>query len=324
MKEKQAQYYDVFNGDADGICALHQLRMAEPRQAELITGVKRDIKLLQKIADAKNAAITVLDVSLDSNRSELLTLLAHGCTVSYIDHHFAGDIPPSENLAANIDPDPDTCTSLIVDRLLDGKYRPWAVAAAFGDNQHVSARDAASSLSLSEENISLLKELGELLNYNGYGVITDDLHFAPDELYEAVHLYEDPLEFYDKSDVLAQLRHGYDDDMKKALSVEPFKTSRTGRVFRFSNVQWARRVAGVFINQKTREEKDLANALLVDNGNGTFMASVRAPLTHKSGADSLCRKFPTGGGRAAAAGINALPENLIDDFLSSFDIVFEK
>ena len=40
-------YYDVFNGDADGICALHQLRLAEPRPtAELVTGVKRDIRLL--------------------------------------------------------------------------------------------------------------------------------------------------------------------------------------------------------------------------------------------------------------------------------------
>jgi len=34
-------YYDVFNGDADGICALHQLRLAEPREATLVTGVKR-------------------------------------------------------------------------------------------------------------------------------------------------------------------------------------------------------------------------------------------------------------------------------------------
>ena len=41
--------YDVFNGDADGICALVQLRQLEPRSATLVTGVKRDIQLLQKI-----------------------------------------------------------------------------------------------------------------------------------------------------------------------------------------------------------------------------------------------------------------------------------
>ena len=39
-------YFDVFNGDADGICALLQLRQHTPRIATLITGVKRDIGLL--------------------------------------------------------------------------------------------------------------------------------------------------------------------------------------------------------------------------------------------------------------------------------------
>ncbi|RUM38930.1 MAG: acetyltransferase, partial [Desulfobulbus sp.] len=40
--------YDVFNGDADGICALHQLRLHDPRpDAHLVTGVKRDICLLE-------------------------------------------------------------------------------------------------------------------------------------------------------------------------------------------------------------------------------------------------------------------------------------
>ena len=37
--------YDVFNGDADGICALLQLRLAAPADSTLITGVKRDIDL---------------------------------------------------------------------------------------------------------------------------------------------------------------------------------------------------------------------------------------------------------------------------------------
>jgi hypothetical protein len=45
----ERQAYDVFNGDADGICALHQLRLANPRDAVLLTGVKRDIALLQRV-----------------------------------------------------------------------------------------------------------------------------------------------------------------------------------------------------------------------------------------------------------------------------------
>nr|MCS5525096.1 acetyltransferase [Candidatus Poseidoniia archaeon] len=33
-------HYDVFNGDADGICALQQLRLARSRTSTLVTGVK--------------------------------------------------------------------------------------------------------------------------------------------------------------------------------------------------------------------------------------------------------------------------------------------
>jgi len=33
-------YFDVFNGDADGICALHQLRLRHPARSTLITGAR--------------------------------------------------------------------------------------------------------------------------------------------------------------------------------------------------------------------------------------------------------------------------------------------
>ena len=60
-------HYDVFNGDADGILALVQLRLAEPKESTLITGVKRDISLLKQV-DANNAtSVTVLDISMEKN-----------------------------------------------------------------------------------------------------------------------------------------------------------------------------------------------------------------------------------------------------------------
>ena len=55
--------YDVFNGDADGIIALLQLRLNEPKISKLITGVKRDIKLLGKIASQDDVtSVTALDI----------------------------------------------------------------------------------------------------------------------------------------------------------------------------------------------------------------------------------------------------------------------
>jgi hypothetical protein len=53
--------YDVFNGDADGICALQQLRLQTPREATLISGLKRDIDLLQRVEPQSGDHITVLD-----------------------------------------------------------------------------------------------------------------------------------------------------------------------------------------------------------------------------------------------------------------------
>ncbi len=49
---------DVFNGDADGICALTQLRNAEPLESTLITGVKRDIALVAKASPRSTSAST--------------------------------------------------------------------------------------------------------------------------------------------------------------------------------------------------------------------------------------------------------------------------
>ncbi len=316
------KYFDVFNGDADGICALHQLRLDEPREAELISGPKRDIDLLRHLSGETAAVIQVLDISFDKNRGYVESLI-ETCKVCYIDHHYAGDIPTSENLEVHIDPDPNTCTSLIVDRLLQGRYRSWAVVGAFGDNLHDSARQAAQGLDLSSDDLEKLRELGELLNYNGYGASLSDLHFSPTELYEAVQQYKDPLDFFDKSPKLDKLKKGYDQDMGLARERKPYSEGSHGRIYRFPHESWGRRVAGVFSNEIAREMPEKAHALVVDNADGTHLVSVRAPLARKTGADELCRRFPTGGGRAAAAGINALPGNELDDFVKSFFEVFK-
>ncbi|MDP3696184.1 MAG: hypothetical protein Q8R42_08730 [Desulfocapsaceae bacterium] len=161
--------YDIFNGDADGICALHQLRLATPcPDAILITGVKRDIALLSTLQDVAQSSLRVLDISLDSNRPFLQKLLNQSNQILYIDHHFAGMIPETTALTAHIDTAPNTCTSLIVDSLLHGRFRKWAIVGAFGDNLHDAAQKAAQTLSLTGTVIEQLRELGELLNYNGY------------------------------------------------------------------------------------------------------------------------------------------------------------
>ena len=316
-------HFDIFNGDADGILALHQFRLHTPQpDATLVTGVKRDIKLLSTIQDTRNSNITVFDISLDSNREALLPLLQKNNQITYIDHHFAGDIPETPLLTAHIDPSPTVCTSLIVDKLLEGQYRSWAVAAAFGDNLHDSAQEAAASIALSPEALSQLRELGELLNYNGYGAEISDLHFAPDALYRALHPYDDPFSFLADSPDLATLRQGFKEDMELAMEQQEMDPGKKNRVYTFPNAPWARRVSGVFSNLRAREKKNAAHALIVENDDNSLRISVRAPLNNRRDADTLCLAFPSGGGRTAAAGINKLPAQMLDDFLARFHSTF--
>ncbi|MCL7489572.1 MAG: acetyltransferase [Desulfobulbaceae bacterium] len=313
------RYYDVFNGDADGICALHQLRLSDPRpNAVLITGVKRDITLLAGIAGTEDSFITVLDVSLDRNREYLIKLLEQGNTILYIDHHFSGPIPTSDRLAIHIDPQPMICTSVIVDSILHGRYRPWAIAGAFGDNLDETALELAGKMGLDEKQTEELKATGILLNYNGYGATLGDLYFTPDELYRQVSAYEDPFRFYTESQAMEILRTGYQDDMFRALAAKPVLEDDHGRIYQLAGEPWARRVAGVFSNTLAREQPDKAHGLIIPNGDGTLRISVRAPLSNRIGADVLCRRFPTGGGRAAAAGINYLPPEQAKMFCNAF------
>ena len=65
-------HYDVFNGDADGILALVQLRLAEPKESQLITGVKRDISLLKRVDVEQASSVTVLDISMEKNQEALI------------------------------------------------------------------------------------------------------------------------------------------------------------------------------------------------------------------------------------------------------------
>ena len=67
---------------------------------------------------------------------------------------------------------------------------------------------------------------------------------------------------------------------------------------------------------------DRAHAILTWNVRGGYTVSVRAPRATGTGADALCRQFATGGGRAAAAGINHLPADRLPEFVRRLDRAF--
>lgn len=311
-------HYYAFNGDADGLCALHQLRLADPTTASLITGVKRDIKLLDRVEARAGDRVTVLDISLDSNRKGLMRLLETGVVVEYFDHHHAGEIPQHHNLTTHIDLSADVCTSLLVDQHLKGRFHLWAITAAFGDNLIQKARQLASSAGLTEVETEQLACLGEYLNYNGYGDNLSDLHFHPTDLYEEIKPYISPFDFIAQSAAFTKLAAGFKDDMNQANSLQPLVSDDHGAAYLLPDAPWARRVSGIFANKLANENPRRAHAVITRNQSGNYTVSVRASLANPQGADVLCLRFDTGGGRKAAAGINHLPIDSLDYFVTDF------
>lgn len=311
-------HFDVFNGDADGIIALVQLRLAEPKKSTLITGVKRDIDLVKQIPLTGTTSATVLDVSMEKNIEALTQLLNHDVDVFYVDHHRAPDIPTNSNLTAIIDTDANTCTSLLVNTYLNGKYVHWAIAAAYGDNMIASADTLAKQEQLPQTQQQQLKALGIYINYNGYGRSVDDLHFAPDALFQALLQYADPLMLIAEPDsIFHQLERAYHADMQQAEAAKVLADNDICKMVELPDQAWARRVSGVYGNELANRSPDKAHAVFTINNDNTYTVSLRAPLNNKQGAGDICAQFPTGGGRAAAAGINQLPEEMIESFVNA-------
>ena len=314
---------DVFNGDADGLCALHQLRLADPADSRLVTGPKREISLLKRVEAQSGDRVTVLDIALSKNRDALDKLLEAGAHVRYFDHHQPGDIPVHLNFEPYIDTDANVCTSLLVNRYLQGRHLAWAVAGAFGDNLADAARQAAVPLSLSADQLAQLQSLGECLNYNGYGETLDDLFFDPADLYRQLRPFADPFAFIAESPAYPTLKTGYQEDMARAVAVEPMEVRASGRIFMLPAEKWARRISGVFGNRLAVESPAQAHAVLTGKPEGGYLVSVRAPLVARSGADDLCSQFDSGGGRRGAAGINHLPESELGRFIALFFKTFD-
>jgi len=309
-------FYDVFNGDADGICALHQLRLAEPRESVLVTGAKRDIALLERVDAQSGDQVTVLDISLARNAGALKRLLARGAACRYFDHHLPGEIPEHPKLATFIDTAPAVCTSLLVDRYLNGSQRIWAVAGAFGDNLAGSARGAAVRLELNELQLAQLQALGECLNYNAYGDSVDDLHYHPAELYQTLARYSDPFQFITGEPIYEVLRAARADDLYRASEVAPALATAKSAIYVLPDAAWSRRASGTFGNELAVAHPERAHAVLVTGTDG-YTVSVRSPLINARGADAVCREFG-GAGREGAAGISQLPAGDYARFVEVF------
>jgi len=266
-------WYHVFNGDADGLCSMVQLYRSAPQaDAVIVTGRKRDITLLDRVEAKSGDVVTVLDISMRSNADDVRRILGTGAEVFYVDHHNAGDIPENDNLMAVIDTSPEMCTAVLVDDILGGAYRAWAVTAAFGDNFPKLARARANGLDLP---LDTLERLGILINYNGYGADVSDLHFDPAELYKHLRDFDTPMEFLEKRpDIFQQLEQGYESDMATAKSAKVLDETESGLILELQDSAASRRVSGVYGNALAQENPSRAHAILTTKAGGGYVVSL--------------------------------------------------
>lgn len=308
--------FDVCNGDADGLCAVRQWRLHEPAAATLVTGLKREIALLQRVPAEAADEVLVCDVSLARNRAALLALLARGVRVRWFDHHAAGEVPADSGLEAHLDFGADVCSSLLVDRHLGGRHRAWALAGAYGDELTAVADRLAQASGFDAAQRAALQRLGRAVNYNAYGEEASDVRLHPAELYAVMARHADPFALLASEPVIGEIDAQREADLRLALALAPAWQSERARVVVLPDAAWARRVSGVLANELAAARPAQALAVLSVRRGGDYRVSVRAPRDAPQGAAALCSAFG-GSGRAAAAGIDALPAAELDRFIQA-------
>ncbi len=318
----------LFNGDADGILAQHIWELQGHRPLSRITGLKRDIELLQRLPSDAEGDVHVFDISLKKNHEALRTLLTKpDIHVTWFDHHEPGAPLDHPRLTRHIHESANTCTGIIVNAYLKHRFPLWAAAAAFGDNLPEAARALVANERLSQTQIQALEELGFLLNYNAYGESEADVHTPAVQVAELLSPFTDPFEFLAATDLIPQLREQFQHDKLQALGSQPALDSKHAVAYVLPGERWARRYASSWANTLAQEQPQRAQAMCMGNQDGTYMVSIRSPRAWGDKGPSaavLASEFPTGGGRRLAAGINRLPADRLETFLKRFAEYYRK
>jgi len=326
----------AFNGDADGIISQHLLALAHGEPARRVTGLKRDLKLLRHVDQPythaglheEHLTLYVCDINLRDNRDDLLRLLQNPTTlVTWYDHHEPGDIPSSIRLTTRISTSRGACTGLLVhaDLLAQGLGQDprWAALAAWGDNLPEAAEALLAPLHPTAESYSALREAGTLLNYNAHGENPSDVLFQPLDVATRMAAFRDPEAFIRESGFIEPLRRQMEEDEEKMVGLGgEVVTSGHGEaaLYTLPGEAWARRMGSTWASRAALEHPGRAIAMLHPLDDGHYQVSIRAPRNRKDAppASALAGEFPSGGGRALAAGINRMPAADIEVFRRRF------
>lgn len=312
----------AFNGDADGLCAQHIYALESGLPSVRVTGWKRDVRLLTRLAALDSARIRVFDISLDQNREALDTLLAkEGVDIEWYDHHEPGEPPVNPRLVLHINQAPGLCTAALVDSALGRRHRDWAAMAAYGDNLPVTAEGILREGGIDPAQWTRIERAGILLNYNAYGDRPGDVLFEPADLAARLAPFASARDFCAELAVFGPLQAQFESDVERFQGLAALATGPAAQAYLVPDQPWARRYSATWANERIRFHPGEALAILHPRADGSYLVSIRSPRLPgrpSPPASDLAREFPTGGGRKLAGGINALPKEELERFLARF------
>ena len=165
-----------------------------------------------------------------------------------------------------------------------------------------------------------LEQLGYLLNYNAYGETVADLHLHPADLYRSLHRFESPLDFLASAPEYKVLAEGFAADQQYLKELTPCFQTPSVTVYVLPDAAWARRLSGTLANQLVRSDPDHSFAVLTPCTDGAYTVSVRMAAGSSVRADIFCGRYPGGGGRHIAGGIENLPASEVGNFIDAFEL----
>jgi hypothetical protein len=194
---------------------------------------------------------------------------------------------------------------------------------AFGDSLVDEGRAAAQAAGLDPAATDRLRQLGLAVNYNAYGESIADLRVSPIELAQELLPFTNPLDFAATAPTFRHLVDGFREDMELARHLQPLHQVSGAILFLLPDAPWARRASGTLANDLAKTHSGSAIAIVSHKTEGGYLVSVRVPRDSAVSAEAFCRRFPTGGGRRTAAGINHLPSTELDAFAAAFEEQFQ-
>jgi hypothetical protein len=170
------------------------------------------------------------------------------------------------------------CTSLMVDCLLQGKYRGWALVGAYGKQLKHLADAQATVMGIGAAEREGLQRLGELISYNADVAHTRHLYLEPANLYAQLARYQDPLEFLRCESLAEDLDGVRQSDLERALALPAYWKDGHASVFVLPDQDWASRVSSHFKSRLCEMEPHRAHAVLTPSDTGFFRAAVQASI----------------------------------------------